>query len=433
MFSLLAVACSKGDPTPTPDPTPDPEPIAEKDPDFDAWAANVKSRIELMSNISWTPAGQVPKVNAKEFDFYVAGTQVTGIPYSASGTSVEWSIKGYLGRDISFHTFLSAVKNPKSVLYTEDYRKSEADWGVKAPYYGTDLTAAAFFVWGVPATYAMGDIEANKLPFLKKKDSQEIDDLQAADGIFCYVPTTNEGRLLVVADAQHDSDKKLKTISVFESSPAGTKLTEYSRSDFRDFVESFPAAPFYYAIDFKGYKTQLTSTPFAEQSLTDVNMNVPTDLCVHGGDMVSIAAVKGVDIDILSDKYTKIQIYRDNELTKEDELEPGAGTYHFDGGIGMYKARLSSASGNSDYTYFELTDQSVEYEYKNDVLTIKTGTNTSVPQFVSLNDNTQLAHLVTKKSDGVWEYKASGISGKSCRVHFAGKYSTFAGASKKIQ
>ncbi len=80
----------------------------------------------IMSRVKWTPvAGGMPNRRGGAFE---QGTEYTGVPYS--------SVKA-VGRDIGFDiylkTFLAAVENPESVLYTENLSGEVSN---AATYYG---------------------------------------------------------------------------------------------------------------------------------------------------------------------------------------------------------------------------------------------------------------------------------------------------------
>ena len=67
-----------------------------------------------MSGVKWTPVAEGMPKRGGEFE---AGKEYTGVPYS----SVKHEGR-YVGFDIFLKTFLAAVENPKSVLYTENLK-----------------------------------------------------------------------------------------------------------------------------------------------------------------------------------------------------------------------------------------------------------------------------------------------------------------------
>ncbi|WP_286178278.1 hypothetical protein [Stieleria mannarensis] len=77
-----------------------------------AWQSKAVEYARIMSRVKWTPVAEdMPKRGGH----FTAGKQYTGVPYS----SVK-HVGRYIGFDIFLKTFLAAVENPKSVLYTEN-------------------------------------------------------------------------------------------------------------------------------------------------------------------------------------------------------------------------------------------------------------------------------------------------------------------------
>src|SRR5262245_33983913 len=91
------------------------------------WQTRAAEHAHNLSQIKWTPvAGSMPN---RSGGYFQQGKQYTGVPYS----SVR-SVGRYIGFDISLRTFLAAVENPQSVLYTENLSGKVPN---AAPYYGT--------------------------------------------------------------------------------------------------------------------------------------------------------------------------------------------------------------------------------------------------------------------------------------------------------
>ncbi len=76
------------------------------------WQEKSIEYARIMSRVKWTP---VADTMPKRGGHFTAGEEYTGVPYS----SVK-HIGRYIGFDIFLKTFLAAVENPMSVLYTEN-------------------------------------------------------------------------------------------------------------------------------------------------------------------------------------------------------------------------------------------------------------------------------------------------------------------------
>lgn len=79
-----------------------------------AWRQKSVEYARIMSGVKWTPRADGMPRRGGEF---TAGKEYTGVPYS----SVK-DVGRYIGFDIYLKTFLAAVENPNSVLYTENLR-----------------------------------------------------------------------------------------------------------------------------------------------------------------------------------------------------------------------------------------------------------------------------------------------------------------------
>lgn len=92
----------------------------------DRWQKQAIEYARIMSQVKWTPvAGSMPK---RKEGFFEEGIEYTGVPYSSVKT-----VGRCIGFDIYLKTFLAAVENPQSVLYTENLRGKVRN---AAPYYG---------------------------------------------------------------------------------------------------------------------------------------------------------------------------------------------------------------------------------------------------------------------------------------------------------
>lgn len=92
-----------------------------------AWREQAVQYAHILSQVKWTPvAGTMPN---RRGGCFKEGTEYTGVPYS----SVK-AVGRCIGFDIYLKTFLAAVANPQSVLYTENLSGKVSN---AAAYYGT--------------------------------------------------------------------------------------------------------------------------------------------------------------------------------------------------------------------------------------------------------------------------------------------------------
>ena len=62
-------------------------------------------------------------------------------------------INTYVGRNVSFYTFMTAVNNPKSKIYTEDLSAPPYHGTHSATYYGITCSQAVNYALGIKGPY----------------------------------------------------------------------------------------------------------------------------------------------------------------------------------------------------------------------------------------------------------------------------------------
>lgn len=134
----------------------------------------VLQRAWWMASMQWTPMKPVPKRGGGS---YPADVTVTGVPYS----SVK-ELNTYLFQDVSYHTFMTAVHSPMSVLYTEDISQPPYHGTNCATYYGAVCSSSVMWALGIDIPYSSGEII--ELPEMVQLEHQVIDSLRICDVIW---------------------------------------------------------------------------------------------------------------------------------------------------------------------------------------------------------------------------------------------------------
>ena len=112
---------------------------------------NVIDRAYLLTDVEWTPLKDVPglKGNGKLIVFE-AGVTYKGIPYSG----VTYN-DCYVGLNVSLESFVTALENPESVLYTENLQSTNSK---AATYFGTVCSKFAQYALDVPGSYNTNNV-----------------------------------------------------------------------------------------------------------------------------------------------------------------------------------------------------------------------------------------------------------------------------------
>ncbi|MEX0791638.1 MAG: hypothetical protein WD045_00775 [Pirellulaceae bacterium] len=200
----------------------------QSDNEIQSWQERAVTYARLMSEVKWKPvADGMPKRGG----FFEKGVEYQGVPYS----SVK-SVGRDIGFDISLNTFLAAVENPKSVLYTENLKGKISN---AECYYGK-----------VCSTYTSYALQC-AFPYVSRHHGPEFRDgvspvepqlAQAAQaGDIIYTPPKSVGagsHIAIVTEVTRDDDGRVTHVRVEESSPQTTKNTNRSAKQFDSHLAS---------------------------------------------------------------------------------------------------------------------------------------------------------------------------------------------------
>ncbi|MDF2720468.1 MAG: hypothetical protein K0Q59_143 [Paenibacillus sp.] len=187
-------------------------------------ALNAQRKAQQLAGIVWTPLRDIPH-NGGQFD---AGTMITGLPYS----SVRECDK-FIGLDISLETFMTALRNPASVLYTRNLRDPN-DPGHNtgnnncAAYYGVVCSTFAAYVIGLDCRYTT--IHWHKAEGMNRVRDQSPYGAKIGDTL--CTPPHIEGHVMVVHDIVRTVSGKIKAIEIIESVKPVVKRTRYTPETF---------------------------------------------------------------------------------------------------------------------------------------------------------------------------------------------------------
>jgi len=169
-------------------------------------------RASQIAEIRWTPKAEVPTQGG----VYAEGKEVVGLPYS----SVKEKEK-FLGQYVSLYTFMTAVANPKSVLYTENVLLPPYHGTNCSTYYGTVCSMAVNYVLGLPYPYTTHNYKNLDCFSLVKPPAVET--LRSGDLLL-----QDKKHVVMVLDIT-EKDGVVEKVSILESSGgSGTRIRAYT-------------------------------------------------------------------------------------------------------------------------------------------------------------------------------------------------------------
>jgi len=194
----------------------------------DAWRQEAVEYARIMSHVKWTPvAAGMPKRGG----YFEEGREYTGVPYS----SVK-SVGRYIGFDIYLKTFLAAVENPQSVLYTENLHGEVSN---AECYYGKVCSSYTSYALQCGIWYI------SRVHGPKFRDGVTLVEPQSAlfaeVGDILYRPPASKGggsHVELVTGITRDSDGKVTHVRVEESRPQTTKETVRDVAGFNAYISA---------------------------------------------------------------------------------------------------------------------------------------------------------------------------------------------------
>ena len=192
------------------------------------WQGKAVEYARIMSRVKWTPvAGGMPKRGG----YFEEGFEYTGVPYS----SVK-SVGRYIGFDIFLKTFLAAVENPHSVLYTEnlygEVKNAECYYGKVCSSY--TCYALQCGIWYTSRLH--GPPYRNGVTELEPQSAQSA---RAGDVIYTPPATRTGGsHIELVTGITRGSDGKVTHVRVEESRPQTTRDTNRDAAGFDSHIGS---------------------------------------------------------------------------------------------------------------------------------------------------------------------------------------------------
>lgn len=363
----------------------------------------VLERAYQMASFEWTPVNPVPMRGG---GYYDVGEKITGAPYS----SVK-EINTYLFQDVSYHTFMTAVHNPKSVLYTEDISQAPYHGLNCAPYYGSVCSSSVMWAFGFSIPFYADQMV--ELPFMQRLEYQVLDSLKVCDVLW------KPGHVQMVFEIEQKDDTLFK-VKLFETSGRSTHISTYSRKSFMDLWDDG---------GYVAYRYRYLS--YSHESMTyrgfdAVNYN--DDLCPSKGDMAVYRTDDVININVFNPNYNSIVLANDEHIVVSTESYNGD-NHQFHGlAPGIYFVYLQSEGRRTEEVSFEVIDTQVYFNSIRDNIITIFFDSTATADYVALckQSGGSLYYAIsdTDRKKGFTVVPAWDYPEYYCKVIFRGEYGT---------
>lgn len=188
-----------------------------------SWQERAAAHARILSDVKWTPVADT--MPSRKGGFFEKGREYTGVPYSSVRSEGR-----YIGFDISLRTFLAAVENPHSVLYTENLTGKVSN---AATFYGSVCSAYTSYalncgIWEVSRRYGPEISEG-----IVRVEPQSAQGAQVGDVIYTpHATETSGSHVEMVTAVTKDKQGRVTSVLVEESRPPTTQITDRSVANF---------------------------------------------------------------------------------------------------------------------------------------------------------------------------------------------------------
>lgn len=379
-----------------------------------------RRRARQLANLKWTPYANVPSC----YGVYEKDKEQIGVPYS-----MAYMTNSQIGTQVSLHTFMTALQNPYSVLYTENLSKAPyfgaAD---SAPYYGTTCSNSVLYALGITVPYYTRMFGG--IPGMKKAKIQTPESIELCDVLW------QQGHVRMVYDIEKDEVGNIKTVQLFETTRTNQSDTWINELSYDDFVSLWNNNSIIrYQYEYLDKNTNYEASvyvPLDDETSYDFSYNY--DLCPTLGDRCTYLEGGDVSLAVLSDSFSEIALYKDGVFVKRIKVEspicvvPGLS-------YGKYCACLVRGDLRSSFTHFEILHSDIHYH---EGFQIMFKSNNSSPEYIVFCDeNKHPVHYyqftdIEKQTGAFYRKIAKSDTSTHFRVFFRGEYGVVASSLFKL-
>lgn len=281
---------------------------------------NAVKKAYQMTDLVFTPLLPIEA----NYSTYNAGETYTGLIYS----SVK-EIGTYVGSSVSFHTFMTAIHNPRSKIYTERLdRYPYHGYNCKA-YYGTVCSGLVSYALGL--SYGSYDFPTSEL--MEAVNAELIDSVHVADVLW------NSQHVAMITNVYRNRKGQVKDVEISEAVQYGCVRETISASRFAALTQSKYKHIYRYKYIGDNIKYDPAPQFVAVLDETPVSFVYNDDLCPDKGDKACYREDEDVIINIMHD-FKYLEVYKDEELVLTIESTSDRDIVLQDLAFGDYKARI---------------------------------------------------------------------------------------------
>lgn len=349
------------------------------EPETEAEEAVIK-RARQLSEITWTPKGTIPTRQSSTMKTFTPGKEYKGLIYSST-IATDTAIAEH----VSFYTYLTALANPDSVLYTKQLSAmANAD-----SWYGMVCNGLVRYALGIKEGYNTASWHTIPgMTLVKEYNTYTADDIKLCDVL--NVNNLNSNHVAIITDILRDDDGNVVAIEICDETRPYARRAKWS-------IDYFYSN---WGVKYNLYRYDYLQDvpPFDEEERkllleSDIDEVLPM-IAVNYGDKSNYRAGDETVISVFAEGDNVVEIYKNGKLASETKVS-GRAKFASKFGVGRYEIKLKG----TDYsTEFCVTKPEISYTVVDGKVTITANPNET---------GSKIRHLEYRNAD-TWGVK--GIS-----------------------
>ena len=307
-------------------------------------ALNAVKKAYQMTDIRFVPKADI----AANSMIYHQDHTYKGMIYSSTK-----EINTYIGEDVSFHTFMTAMNNSRSKLYTDKINHAPYHGSNCCAYYGTVCSGLVCYALGLKENYRSYDfVVSDKMYEIPNPCS---DSIQVADVIW------QPGHVVLVTDVKKQDDGSVVEVEIAESASGGTSRYVRGAEIVNSYFDKGKKLLRYIELEKNvDYVPWNQFVAVGDEVLEPFTYNV--FICPDKGDKSCYRTDEDVILN-LSQNGGVLEVFRDDVLIETISFVNDLDICLKGLEIGDYKARVYYGGSASDFVFWKVLDTRVSIDY----------------------------------------------------------------------
>lgn len=315
-------------------------------------------RLSQYVSFTWMPLSSVPFQGGSSF--FPAHQEKKGMLYAEAAFQDK-----RVGYDVSLYTFVTAINNPYSLLYTENVNESNSHSAYGLQYHGDGNSGAYMGVACNSFVYMV-------LGSLISYSSYETSGIAEERGVVSRVNNPSSqvlklmdilqtpGHVRIVSRLWSNQGRRIKKIEVTEAIGTGVRSVLYDAEEFDEWLRKTS----YSIFRFNEHYSVGDVSPMADidrSILSSIShfSSRGNDICTFAGDCASFGEDDIIIINYQKGSYSSMEVYCEDQLIDSIRLVEDSTVHNVDisrkgYGCGSFKARLVGDNVFSDFTFWEV-------------------------------------------------------------------------------